>query len=185
MLEKVVLQGEAKSWRDAKTRVEWLDALTGPGYRIKKLRYEAIPGLWIPALLYEPEKLSGKVPSVLNVNGHEGTGVSTPYIQMRCINLAKRGILALNFEWYGMGQLRTETFQHYRMNQIDLTGTSGVALHYFAQKRAIDLLLAHPNADPQRLAVTGLSGGKWQMISITLLDKRVRLANPVAGYAAS
>jgi hypothetical protein len=41
---------------------------------------------------------------------------------MRCINLAKRGILALNFEWYGMGQLRTDNFYHYRMNQIDLTG---------------------------------------------------------------
>ena len=84
-------------------------------------------------LLYEPEKLSGKVPVVLNVNGHERTGVSTPYIQMRCINLAKRGMLALNFEWYGMGQLSTENFHHYRSNQIDLTGTSGIALHYLAQ----------------------------------------------------
>jgi dienelactone hydrolase len=184
VLEKVVLQGEAKRWRAAKTRVEWLETVTGPGYRVKKLRYEAIPGLWIPALLYEPEKLSGKVAAVLNVNGHERTGVSTPYIQMRCINLAKRGILALNFEWYGMGQLQTENFHHYRLNQIDLTGTSGVALHYFAQSRAIDLLLAHPNADPQRLAVTGLSGGGWQTIFISSLDKRVKLANPVAGYSS-
>ncbi|MGH9631241.1 MAG: alpha/beta hydrolase family protein, partial [Bryobacteraceae bacterium] len=181
---KVVLQGEAKRWSEAKTRVEWLETLPGPGYRVKKLRYEAIPGLWIPALLYEPEKLSGKVPAVLNVNGHERTGVSTPYIQVRCINLAKRGILALNFEWYGMGQLQTENFHHYRLNQIDLTGTSGVALHYLAQKRAIDLLLAHPNADPQRLAVTGLSGGGWQTIFISSLDKRVKLANPVAGYSS-
>jgi dienelactone hydrolase len=184
VLNKVVLRGEARRWNEAKTKVEWLEAITGPGYRVKKLRYEAIPGLWIPALLYEPEKLSGKVVSVLNVNGHERTGVSTPYIQERCINLAKRGILALNFEWYGMGQLRTEDFHHYKLNQIDLTGTSGVALHYLAQKRAIDLLLAHPNADPQRLAVTGLSGGGWQTIFISSLDKRVKLANPVAGYSS-
>src|SRR5687768_2860427 len=86
ILEKVVLRGEAKRWRDAQSRVQWLDTLDGKGYRIRKLRYEAIPGLWIPALLYEPEKLSGKVPVVLNVNGHEGTGIATPYIQMRCIN---------------------------------------------------------------------------------------------------
>ncbi len=184
VLNKVVLQGEAKRWRDAKTRVEWLDTLPGPGYRVRKLRYEAIPGLWIPALLYEPEKLSGKVPAVLNVNGHEPTGVSTPYIQVRCINLAKRGILALNFEWYGMGQLKTENFNHSRSNQIDLTGTSGVALHYLAQSRALDLLLAHPNADPRRLAVTGLSGGGWQTIFISSLDKRVMLANSVAGYSS-
>ncbi len=184
VLDRVVLQGEAKNWLAAKTRVEWLDTLTGPGYRVRKLRYEAIPGLWIPALLYEPEKLSGKVPAVLNVNGHEGTGVSTPYIQLRCINLAKRGILALNFEWYGMGQLQTENFHHYRSNQIDLTGTSGVALHFLAQTRALDLLLAHPNADPQKIAVTGLSGGGWQTIFISSLDKRVKVANPVAGYSS-
>lgn len=184
VLNKVVLQGEAKRWSESKTRVEWLKTISGPGYKVKKLRYEAIPGLWIPALLYEPDKLAGKVPVVLNVNGHEGNGVSTPYIQMRCINLAKRGILALNFEWYGMGQLKTENFYHYRANQIDLTGTNGVALHYLAQKRAIDLLLAHPNADPQRLAVTGLSGGGWQTIFISSLDKRVKLANPVAGYSS-
>jgi dienelactone hydrolase len=184
VLNRVILQGEARRWREAKTRVEWLETLPGPGYRVKKLRYEAIPGLWIPALLYEPENVSGKVPAVLNVNGHERTGVSTPYIQLRCINLAKRGMLALNFEWYGMGQLQTENFVHYRANQIDLAGTSGVSLNYFAQSRAIDLLLAHPNADPQRLAVTGLSGGGWQTILISSLDKRVKLANPVAGYSS-
>ena len=72
-LEKVVFRGEAAAWRDAATKVEWLDTIAGgPGYRIKKLRYEAVPGLWIPALLYEPEGLSGKAPVMLNVNGHDG-----------------------------------------------------------------------------------------------------------------
>jgi len=52
VLDRVVLQGEAKNWLTAKTRIEWQDTLTGPGYRVRKLRYEAIPGLWIPALLY-------------------------------------------------------------------------------------------------------------------------------------
>ncbi len=184
ILNKVVLRGEAQQWSRAQSRVEWLQTLPGAGYRLRKLRYEAIPGLWIPALLYEPENLNAKVPAVLNVNGHEATGVATPYIQERCINLAKRGILALNYEWYGMGQLKTEGFQHSRLNQIDLTGTSGIALHYLAQARAIDVLLAHPNADPQRLAVTGLSGGGWQTIFISSLDKRVKLANSVAGYSS-
>ncbi len=59
-------------WHDAETQVEWLDTIEGgPGYRIKKLRYEALPGLWVPALLYEPTELDGKVPVVLNVNGHD------------------------------------------------------------------------------------------------------------------
>jgi hypothetical protein len=184
-LDKVVFRGEAAAWRDAHTKVEWLDTIEGgPGYRIKKLRYEALPGLWIPALLYEPEKLSGKVPVILNVNGHDGNGKQAPYKQIRCINQARRGMLALNVEWVGMGQLRLPGFVHYKANQLDLCGTSGVAVHYLAMKRALDLLLALENADPARVAVTGLSGGGWQTIFISSLDTRVKFCNPVAGYSS-
>ena len=108
-LDRVVFRGEAAKWRRSKGQVEWLDTIQGgPGYRIKKLRYEALPGLWIPALLYEPTKLEGKVPVVLNVNGHDrANGKAALYKQIRCINQAKRGMLALNVEWLGMGQLNT------------------------------------------------------------------------------
>ena len=184
MLDKVVLRGEAKRWSEAKTRVEWLDTLAGPGYRVKKASLRGDSWIVDPGAAIRTRKAQRQVPVVLNVNGHEGTGVSTPYIQLRCINLAKRGIVALNFEWYGMGQLKTDNFNHTRLNQIDLTGTSGVSLHYLAQTRAIDILLSHPNADPQRLAVTGLSGGGWQTIFVSSLDKRVKVANPVAGYSS-
>ena len=186
VLEKIVYRGEAATWRDAQTRVEWLETIPGgPGYRIKKLRFEALPGMWIPALLYEPEKLSGKVPAIMNVNGHVGApGKAYVPKQIRCINQAKRGMLALNVEWVGMGQLGTPGFYHYRMNQIDLCGSSGLAPFYLSMKRGLDVLLSHENADPQRVAVTGLSGGGWQTIFISSLDTRVKLANPVAGYSS-
>jgi hypothetical protein len=185
VLPKVVLRGEAAAWNDAPSRVEWLETIEGgPGYTIRKLRYEAMPGLWIPALLYEPEKLSSKVPVVLNVNGHEAVGKSADYKQIRCINLAKRGMLALNVEWFGMGQFRTPRFRHSLINTIDLCGTSGIALHYLMLKRGIDVLLGHDSADPARVAVTGLSGGGWQTIFISGLDPRVTLADPVAGYSS-
>jgi hypothetical protein len=185
VLDKVVFRGEAKSWRGAKANVEWLDTIDGgPGYKIRKLRYEALPGLWVPALLYEPEKLSGKVPAVLNVNGHDGAGKAAGYKQIICINQAKRGMLALNTEWIGMGQLTGRDYAHGRMNQLDLCGTSGLAPFYLAMSRALDVLLAHSNADPQRVAVTGLSGGGWQTIVISSLDTRVTLTDPVAGYSS-
>src|SRR5690242_1707940 len=67
-LANTVYRGEAARWRDARLGVEWLETIAGgPGYRIKKLRFEALPGMWIPALLYEPETLAGKVPVFLNV----------------------------------------------------------------------------------------------------------------------
>ena len=184
VLDKVVFRGGAAKWRHTPLKVEWFDTIEGlPGYRIKKLRFECLPGWWIPALLYEPTKLSGKVPVVLNVNGHARTGKATPYKQERCINIAKRGMLSLNVEWIGMGQFANR-MGHYQMNQMDLCGTPGIAPFYLNMSKALDVLLAHPNADPKRVAVAGLSGGGWQTIFISSLDTRVTLANPVAGYSS-
>jgi hypothetical protein len=185
MLDKVVFRGAAARWRKDKPRVEWLETIDGgPGYHIRKLRYEAVPGLWIPALLYEPDHLLDKVPVVLNVNGHEGIGKSVPYKQIRCINQARRGMIALNPEWIGMGQLNGADYQHGKLNQLDLCGTSGIAVFYLALARGLDVLLAHKYADPARVAVAGLSGGGWQTIFISALDPRVTLCNPVAGYSS-
>jgi dienelactone hydrolase len=186
VLEKIVYRGEAAQWRDAPVRVEWLDTIAGgPGYRIKKFRYEALPGLWIPGLLYEPEQLSGKVPAILNVNGHVGP-IGKAYVpkQIRSINQAKRGMLAMNVEWIGMGQLTGPGYSHATMNQIDLCGSSGLAPFYLGMARALDILLSLENTDPQRVAVTGLSGGGWQTIVISSLDTRVKLSTPVAGYSS-
>jgi hypothetical protein len=157
---------------------------TGKGYVLRKLRYEALPGLWIPAVLYEPDNLGEKVPAVLNVNGHAATGKATPYKQIRCINQAKRGMLAMNLEWIGMGQLRGEGYSHNHLALLDLCGRSGVSVFYLAMARGLDVLLDHPHADLARTAVTGLSGGGWQTIILSSLDTRVRLAVPVAGHSS-
>jgi hypothetical protein len=185
VLDRVVFRGEAAKWRDYEGKVEWLAAAEiHDGYTLKKLRFEAAPGLWVPALLYQPARLDGKAPVFLNVNGHDGAGKAATYKQIRCINLARRGIIALNLEWFGMGQLRGPGFTHYKLNQLDLCGTSGVAPFYLAMKRGLDILLAQEHADPARVGVAGLSGGGWQTIFISSLDPRVTLANPVAGYSS-
>ncbi|HUG68201.1 MAG TPA: hypothetical protein VMM76_10645 [Pirellulaceae bacterium] len=185
MLKRVVFRGVAAAWRKSPRQVEWFNDIDGgPGYRIKKLRYEILPGMWVPALLYEPVKLTGKVPVIMNVNGHDRDGKAAKYKQIRCINQAKRGMIALNVEWLGMGQLNTEGFGHYRMNQLDLCGTSGIAPFYLAMERGLDVLLDHEHADPGRVGVAGLSGGGWQTIFISSLDTRVKLTNPVAGYSS-
>ena len=185
LFEMVVFRGKAREWRAAPLRVEWFDTLDGgPGYSIRKLRYEALPGMWIPAALYVPDHLSGKVPVVVNFNGHTGEGISYQPKQARCINQARRGMLALSTEFPGMGQLRRSGWNHYRASQLDLCGTSGLAPLYLTMSRALDLALSLEHADAERLAVTGLSGGGWQTIVISSLDERVRLCNPVAGYSS-
>lgn len=184
LLQNVVFRGEAAKWRQMPTREAWLDTLPGNGYRLRKFRYEVAPGLWLPGYLYEPEKLDGRVPVVINLNGHEGEGAARSYIQERCINLAKKGILAYNYEWFMKGQMSGSGYSHARLNQIDLTGTSGLAPFILAQMRLVDIALKHPNADANRVAATGLSGGGWQTIWLSSLDTRIKLAMPVAGYSS-
>jgi dienelactone hydrolase len=185
ILEEVVFRGKARQWREAKTQVEILEPFaTGAGYRVRQFRYEVIPGFWLPGVIYEPEKVSGLTPVVLNVNGHEGDGTATPYIQIRAMNLARKGFYAVNPEWIGKGQMNIEGLNHYRMQQIDLTGTSGLALFYLGLTRALDVALSLPHADEQRVTVTGLSGGGWQTIFLSALDTRVSAAMPVAGYSS-
>ena len=189
VLQRVIFLGEAKAWRDAKTKVEMLDTIDGgPGYKIRKLRYEAIPGLWIPALLYLPDGLETKgkasAAAALNVNGHDAKGKAADYKQIRCINQAKRGMISLNIEWLNMGQLKSDANRHDMINHVDLTGTSGVAIHFLAMTRGIDILLGIEQTDPARVAVTGLSGGGWQTIFVSAFDTRVTLTNPVAGYSS-
>lgn len=188
VLDTVIFRGAASAWRDAKNlgmeRVGTVS--TSGGYLLTKVRFEALPGHWIPALLYEPAGLKAeqKVPVHLVVNGHDAAGYAAPYKQERAIHLAKQGMICLSLEWYGMGQFRTPDYLHPMINSIDLTGTSGIATHFLAMKRGIDVLTSLPNADPAKVAVSGLSGGGWQTIFISSLDPRVTLSNPVAGYSS-
>ncbi|MCA9109670.1 MAG: hypothetical protein KDA52_06965 [Planctomycetaceae bacterium] len=185
VLNNIMLRGVPDSWVEGPVNVEMLDAIPGEtGYRMQKLRYEAVPGFWVPAILYLPEKLEGKVPVFMNVNGHDGKGKQANYKQIRCINQAKRGIIALNVEWIRMGQLNVPGNGHGRLNQLDLCGISGLAPFYLTMKRGLDVLLSLENADPSRVGVAGLSGGGWQTIIISSLDTRVTMANPVAGYSS-
>lgn len=184
VLERVVFRGVPESWRTGPVNLVWGDVLeVDAAYRIRKLRYEALPGFWIPAALYEPTVLAEKAPIVLNVNGHVGpAGKAIDYKQIRCANLARRGMIALNPEWLFFGELQGDGYHHNRAAYLDLCGVAGVSVFFLAMQRGLDVLLGHPNGDPDRLAVTGLSGGGWQTIILSSLDTRVKLAAPNAGY---
>ena len=129
--------------------MQWLDTLEGfDGYRIRKLRMKPcrVGGF---RLVARAHRVVRPCTVVANVNGMMA-GKAASYKQVRCINQAKRGMLALNVEWLGMGQLNAPGMGHYRMNQLDLCGTSGLAPFYLAMQRGLDLLLEHPHADAQR-----------------------------------
>lgn len=184
LLDDVVFHGWPAEWVNASPKFVSVGVLEGKGYRIRKLRYEIVPGFESVALLYEPDHLDGRMPAILNVNGHERLwGKAVEYKQKRCINFARHGILALNLEWLACGELKQAENEHDFAAHLDLIGMNGAGLFYLAMRRGLDFLAEHPNVDPTRLGVTGLSGGGWQTITLSALDERVSAAVPVAGFA--
>ena len=181
---ELLLRGHPAGVLEERPEVVWGETLQpAPEYRIRKLRFEGYPGVWVPALWYEPVAASGQdpVPAVLNSNGHHAGGVAMDYKQARCINLAKRGMLALSFEFLGMGETAS-LGGHNQQLLLDLLGQCGAGVFLVVMKRALDLLLDHPATDPERTAMTGLSGGGWQTVLLAALDRRVRVVVPVAGH---
>ncbi len=180
----VIYHGWPREWVDAAPRFEQAGVIERTGYRIVKLRYEIVPGFISTALLYEPAHLNGKAPAILDVNGHGPGGKAVEHKQKRCINQARRGILALSLEWMGYGELAGEENTHNHIGLLDLAGDNGVGLFYLAMRRGLDYLYNDPRVDRLRIGVTGLSGGGWQTMLLSSLDPRVGPAVPVAGFSS-
>ncbi len=183
---EVAFHGWPKDWIASAPKFEDLGEIpAGKGYRLRRLRYEIVPGFDSTALLYEPENIHEKIPAILNVNGHEPEGKAMEYIQKRCINQARQGILALNLEWIGMGELANPENAHWNEAYLDFAGSNGLGLFYLAMRRGLDYLWDNPKVDRRRIGITGLSGGGWQSLMLGALDERVLAALPDAGYLSN
>ena len=185
LLNDVIYHGWPTAWVDAPPKFEEVGVVQGKGYRIRKLRYEVVPGLQSAALLYEPQAMNGKIAAILNVYGHVGPlGKAVEFEQKRDIALAKHGILSLRLDWLGFGELSGEGGDHFFAAHLDLVGVNEVGLFYLEMRRGLDYLYNHPNVDRNRLGMSGLSGGGWQTILLSSLDERVKVSVPVAGFSS-
>ena len=185
VLQDIAYHGWPTEWISSAPHFEQTDVIeTAHGYRLRKFRYEVVPGLYSTAILYEPEKLGGRVPAILNLVGHDPLGNVVEYEQKRCINFAKQGILALSLGWPGFGELGQPENSHDFGGQLDLVGSNSLGYFYLIVRRGLDYLATLPQTDPKRIGVTGLSGGGWQTILISALDERVNVMVEVAGFGS-
>jgi dienelactone hydrolase len=185
ILNDLVFHGWPQQWIQSPPRFEDVGSVEPvEGYQWRKLRYEIVPGFWSTAILYEPKHITGRVPAILSVYGHWPEGKALEFIQKRCINFAKLGIIALSLEWFGYGELSQPHNSHDYGAHLDLAGANALGLFYLAMRRGLDYLATFPQVDPNRLGVTGLSGGGWQTVVLAALDPRVKVAVEVAGMGS-
>jgi hypothetical protein len=144
-------------------------------YTVQNIAIETMPGVYVCGSLYRPLKYKGKIPVVLNPDGHFSKGRYREDCQYRCAALAKMGAIAFSYDlfgWEGESILQIDPKDHRRslVQSIQVLNT----------ERILDYLLSLKDADPTRVAITGASGGGSQTMLMTALDDRIKLSVPVA-----
>jgi hypothetical protein len=160
------------------------------GFHIEKLVFESMPRLYVTALLYVPDDQSRKHPAVLVPVGHATNGKA--HYQALCQHLVQRGYVVIS--WDPPGQAERSQFwdaknhksrynlicaEHAVMGNLAyLAGTSLARWEIWDGIRAVDYLLTRPDVDPERINITGTSGGGFQATLIAALDRRIKVAAP-------
>ena len=151
------------------------------GYSVEKVYFEAYPGFLVTGNLYRP-LTPGPHPGVLNPHGHWEHGrledSESGSVPARCITFARMGMVALSIDMLGYNDSRQ--FEHkWSEPELALWGIHPFGLQLWSGVRALDLLASLPDVDPNRLGVTGASGGGTQTFALTAIDERVKVAAPV------
>ena len=181
-------------------RAEVLDRIDLNGYSIEKVYFESYPRFFCTGSLYRPRGGSAKppFPGVLCPHGHwtygrlehspgDENGCSVP---QRCVNFALQGCVSFASDMVGYN----DSFQvphdwgrdskspwgvSQEALRLGLWGISLLGLQLWNSIRAIDFLCSLSDVDPQRIAVTGASGGGTQTFLLTAVDARVGVSAPV------
>src|ERR1043166_1769065 len=157
------------------------------GFRVEKLHFQSRPGLYVTGNLYLPKdaKEGAKLPAVLYVCGHSGRdrdGNKTAF-QHHGMWFATHGYVCLIIDTLQFGEIAAIHHGTYRYNRWwwQARGYTPAGVECWNGIRALDYLLSRPEVDPERLAVTGISGGGAASFWIAAADERARVAVPVSG----
>jgi dienelactone hydrolase len=173
--------------------------VTGSLYRPKG-RTGKLPGVlcphghWANGRFYDTGEAKIKEEIAAGAERFEEGGRSP--LQARCVHLARMGCVVFHYDMIGyadsvqISQAIAHGFRKQRpeMNvrqrwglfspQAESHAQSVMGMQTFNSIRALDFLLELPDVDPQRIGVTGASGGGTQTFILGALDDRPHVAFP-------
>ena len=149
------------------------------GYVVENLAFESLPGVMVTgSLYYSGEGPAGK-PGILSPHGHwnepDDYGRYRPDVQKRCATLARMGAAVFTYDMVGYGEMADYGWKHEHPKTLKLQLWNSI--------RAVDLLL-FLGAVPERIAVTGASGGGTQTFLLAAVDNRIAVSVPVVQVSA-
>lgn len=156
---------------------------------VEKLHFQSLPGLYVTANLYLPRVATDPLPGVLYLCGRSrqvrkgvSFGNKTGY-HHHGVWFARHGYVCLLIDTLQLGEIQgihDGTYRHGRW-WWNSRGYTPAGVETWNAIRALDYLQSRSEVDPQRLGVTGRSGGGAYSWFLAALDPRVRVAAPVAG----
>lgn len=148
------------------------------GYTVENVAIEILPGVWINGSLYKTLKYKGKIPVILNPDGHWEKQRYRADCQYRCAAMAKMGAMAFSYDLFAWGEslLQFKTEDHRRSLAMTIQALGAI--------RILDYLLAQKDADTNRVAITGGSGGGSHTVLMTALDDRIKVSAPVVSLSS-
>lgn len=194
------LPADAKEWRHRRPQVEQafrnaigmqnlpertpLQARTTAShdmgdYTIENVLFESRPGFPVTANLYRPKQNSrAKRAAIVCPIGHSlSAGKTDTDEQVRCIRLAKMGLVVLVYDAIGHGERMIPGNVHHEAGYALLPlGETIAGWMVWDTMRAVDYLISLPDVDPERLGISGNSGGGLNTLFSAALDPRFRAA---------
>lgn len=148
------------------------------GYTVQNIALEVLPGTYVCGSLYKPAKIKGKIPVVLCPIGHFGDGRYNKDIQSRCAGLALMGAMAITYDLFGWGESALQFDAKYHRSSLANT------MQALNSIRLLDYLLSLDYADPNRVGITGGSGGGSHSILMSAIDDRIDVSVPTVMMSA-
>ena len=150
------------------------------GYSVESAAFEARPGYFVYGNLYRPlGSQTAKRPGILCPHGHargpEGGRLRADQ-QHRCATLARMGAVVFSYDMIGFGDSEVLGWKHSHPQALTLQTWSSI--------RAVDFLQSLKDVDPEKIGVTGCSGGGTQTFLLTALDQRIKVSVPVVMVSA-
>lgn len=155
-----------------------------PDYSIEKVLLETLPGYYLGGNLYRPRKPAPAegFPGVLSPHGHwaygrlEHTAIAS--IPARAITLARQGYVVFAYDMVGYNDT-IQTPHDFGDTPVErLWGFGPLGLQLWNSIRSVDFLQSLPGVNPNRIGVTGASGGATQTLLISAVDDRIQFSAP-------
>ncbi len=152
-------------------------------YTIEKVLLETMPGFYLGGNLYRPKGKSGKLPAIASPHGHWTYGrlehSATGSIPARAINFARQGYVVFTYDMVGWNDTIQTPHAFGAKPEEQLWSFGPLGIQLWDSIRVIDFLQSLPEVDPERIAMTGASGGGTQTFIAFAVDDRVKFAAPV------